>query len=525
MSKKEKGEIIGRISAEHNPPSQQTPTQAKTIGDVMGGPKPPFTLLAKFKLGVPKIPARKITIPLSEEERKARSEQFRMYADQIAAQMHDSVAWIWWYKQLPSDEQPLYHSECEVIRKDIREMRSYEEVAYRNVAQIAFADALIKNCPEFREWFEITLEELLEAGFLVQLEGNSKGSKFYGAFYGLNELFDKNDSAMKVWGSLKNLYERTLETQHRLREARQKELIADAGEQISLAELKEKKAGKIILQVPDLKNPTNRYPFLVKSDGERIFPIRALGGIERVVGEIVEAGVSVPVSSLSLPDAGLRGKAGILHSILRRTIQVAEREEKEKARVAEQKAKSAEEFQKRIDGLRADQEADRQILRPKATLNDQEFLVDRKPGIWFMDFGTRPFTAKVWNEKTKRRENKPVHGLMALLERDELSKVRAIECPEVLNEFFVGHREFVAEGDNFYGLGKLGYAIREVERRLGLGQSNGNGKKETPSEVSERGAEPAESMDSEQEFVQAMMNGEGEDSVAVTVAAEAEAKE
>ena len=264
--------------------------------------------------------------------------------------------------------------------------------------------------------------------------------------------------------------------------------------------------------MPDLKNAANKYPFLVQTDGERIFAVRALGGIERGVGGMTEVGASVPVESLSLSDAGLRGKAITLHSILRRTIQVADREEKEKAKAVEAKAVAAAAFQKRIDDLRAQQEADRQILRPKGTLTDEEFLMDRKQGIWFMDFGTRPFFAKVFIKETNRREDRKVHGLMALLERDEAFRVRVIECPEALNEFFVGHREFTAEGDNFYGLGKLGYAIRELQKRLGIGvqsngtNGNGNGKKEMPSEVS-----------GSDSFVQAMMSGEGEDPTTVMV--------
>ncbi len=441
-----------------------------------GGPNAPapaaMKTTPKFKLGAPKIPKRDITAILSSAERLANLEQFRMYSAQIATQMHDSVTFVRAYEQLPEEEQPLYHADFAAIQGDIKEMLSYDEAAYREVAVTAYADALVKTCPDFRRWVLSTLDDLVRVGFLVESSADMKsggkdgkvrpnGLPMYGGIFNLHESFRKNSSAHKVLASLQNLHERTLEAGHRRHEDQVKELESMAGEQLTLAELKEKseKAGRIIVQVPDLKRESNLYPLLIESDGYKVTALGAVGAIERVIEDIMEAGASVPVDQLSRDSAGLKGKAVTLHSILRRAILTAEKKEQERVRAAEAKTKAEADFQKRIEGFRTEQEADRKELTPLATLTETKFYFDRKPGIMFYDFGPKPFYEKAWDQAGKRDDRK-VYGVMALVERDELSKIRVLQYPERLKGFFAKHAEFAAEGENFSGLGKLGVMLR-----------------------------------------------------------------
>lgn len=434
---------------------------------------PAPTVMPKFKLGPPpKISQRKILVPPSEQEREENFKQYQINFGKIASQMYDSVKWTRWYEALPEEEKPLYqagndeYSGYIEIKEGIQEMLSYGDWTYREVAVIAYADALVKTCPDYRRWVLSTLDDLVRVSFLVELsadiksggdkdgKGKPNGLPMYGGVFNLHELFKKNSSAHKVLASLQNLHERTLEAGHRRYTDYLNELKSEAGEQITLCELKEGKAGRIILDVPDLKRESNCYPLLVESNGHQVTALGAVGAIQRVIEEIMEAGATVPVDKIS-KDSGLKGKSGTLQAILRRSISAVEKKEQEKIRLTETKAKAEADFQKRVEGYRAQYEADRKELAPLAVLTDSEFLLERKAGLWFMDFGSKTFF-----EKVSRGEPKKVYGLMAVVERDELYRVRVVRTPNRLSNFFVNDREFKAEGDNFWGLGKFGVVMR-----------------------------------------------------------------
>lgn len=397
----------------------------------------------------PSIPKVGVVIQ-TDDERKQTLEEFKADTAAILTSMYDHIASIRKIEAMSPEESRIYGSELRKLQQGVTQMLGYDE-PYKTPAVIAFADAMLRTCPAERPKVEKTLERLVEHNFLgIVAERGNRTVYAYGKDYVLANGLEKSSEARNIFALIPDLVRQAVNAGRELFFEELRQLQNTAGEQIDVSELKPGgKDGRIILPVPDRKFETqfqgNGY-LLISVETGRIRVIDGIGGISRVARELAEARTFIHVSQLQGERISLNDRVPSdafqhildLFKLLKRGIPAAQEEK----RRLEAKA----EFKNRCNAER--------LMSKDATVSKQEWLLEGKVGLGFIDNGTGFF------EQRSGGDAKKIWQIFALFERNETGQIRVARFPERLAEFFADYTEFQEPGEKFSRLSHVGIILR-----------------------------------------------------------------
>lgn len=492
------------LKARGIPVSQPGSKEKKSAG---GGGKAAVPLaIPKFVFQKPPM-VPKFVATATPLERTQNAETLRQFKADVVAAMFDHVAQIRAIDGLTDEDERVTEVGTRKNSSDaIASMLSYEP-PYRESAVLAYSDALVKTCPEFRGSVEATLKSLLEVGFLTEV-GEGKGVRIYGKDYKLAKNFERNPEAKAVGGALSKLVGRTVMAGKARFEEDYAAIKAAAGQnQLTPANLKAGKEGRMLLETPDHQHRDRFYKggilLLESSNGGQIRALDGVGGCQHVARLVAEAGAWIWNTQLGserlvvnerLPEEVFRNVL-ILHGLIFRGIAAAEKAEAADKRKAEFKEQTA---------------AERLALKALATLTPVEFFLFSRVGTTVLDpLGRAPFEIRSQKSGT---DPTLVWDVIALVERDEQGRIRVAECPERLSGFFAKHREFVPAGEKF---ADVSWPLN-VLLRMGYAQAQAAATPEekaaAQAEVTQvEAAHKAAEVDGNQELAVQLAAGSGED--------------
>lgn len=425
------------------------------------------------------------------EGRRRALEEFNSFKAEVNLQMPAMVGQLRLIESMEEEERSLYVEMYNEVQNAVATMLSYGESAARNVSVLAYAKANVATCPTYRGAIEKTMEQLAATGFISLVTGttgtarNASQVRVYSNIYGLTDAFVRSAEAQNVLNEINGLVRRTVEAgrarfQQDLADIRQK---AEELGQITIADLAQGVAGYLLLEVPDTQADGKIFKggwLLVKSSDRRITPVAAAGYIQRMAEEMVVGKIFIYADQVgqSILNTGKRLDREVFYSTLQLWRWVNSAVELAAQKAAQTAAQA--EWEVKVT-------AERDALRPQATLSPEEFFLEGKTGIVFYDFGQgRPFE---WRTKSVEGQQTSIdlYDLFALVERAPNGQIRVSGFPERLREFFAEHGEFMEPGDRFYGLGVLG-----VLMRFGYAEARRNATAESaqPAEEAQKTVDP-----------------------------------
>lgn len=413
----------------------------------------------KFAFAPRQLSKPQLTIQ-SQEERQQNMANLENYRREIGPFLFDLVSQRRALFSGTTEEVAIAKADIDTITEAIAAELNQEHPLGKQSAVLAYADAMVKTCPEFRGQVEQTLKDLIGIGFLTEV-GNGKGRHIYGRDYDLAKEFAKNSEARSVFEAMSPLVGRTIAAgKARFNEDLTALKTAVGDNPLTVEELENgSRDGRTLLLVPDY---TYRERFhkggflLVESTGGQIRTLDGAGGCQNIARLLArtetfvwhsQLGSEHPELNTRLPEEAYRNFR-IAHGLLRRGVVAA----KQEAARYEEKA-----------GYHRQTDAERETLRAKATLSPVEFFLFERQGTAVLDpLGREPFEIK-----NRDRNKRPilVWDVIALVERNEHGRVRVADCPERLTEFFAKTRQFAEPGEKFtkipWPLGlllRMGYA-------------------------------------------------------------------
>ncbi len=420
--------------------------------------KEKVTAMAKVKKAKPKeeVVIRIPTIHRVETTAEKREtidravEEAQQYIAAIPEHMAELVTRIRGIRGASTEEQTIRSKELKQLEDEVLVHLNSEEELLASAARQAYALVMVSTLPPDKRLVIETIEGrssrlpgLLQLKILESVEpvGNAKNVvavRVYGGTYKVN---GGRDFALQV---AEKLSEGAAKATKVLRE---QYLVAVAERKaqatISVVEFLAKKPGWAFIDVPDV-NGEKFLPgggLLVESDGETVKAIDACGHFQRIMTEIAEAEVSIPLEALGSERSEFKRRSPedefrcrVLHSVLRRGIAEAQKEAARQERIAE--------FQAQVD-------CERKELEKMATISAADWLLEDAIGTVVIYFGRSPW---VITDRSTKRE-KPYFEVFFLVERNAEGEVRIVEYPERLESLF-GNRfsEFVDPGERFGGL-------------------------------------------------------------------------
>ena len=375
---------------------------------------------------------------LDIEELENRAEKVRQNAGKVRTMVQAILRWLDQVSGLSQEAFELLGDKVAEAQKRLDGLINHVTSAYRRVAWETLLVHEFSKELRTREGVEKLLEKLVETRKLVSdPAGNLKA---YGRAYTVSK-----DSGLRpeeladVEQALENLLQRVFAEVGKTREEKSRELSSQST--IGWKEFVSGKLGKCFLQIPPEHVRKNGEDFwrgggnlLVKSDGQKIVPIEAVGAIEKIAKEIREERIHLLVISLGAssppfvkalgPDQGRR--VALLWHLIKRAIRAEEETEKFSAI--------------------------RQEFVGRATITSEEFFLGKKTGVCFIEFHG------VWETP----EGEKISNLFLLVERKEkeTSSLSVVAVPSHLNDFFAPclGKEY-DEGDKFEGVGQPLQAI------------------------------------------------------------------
>lgn len=424
-------------------------------------------VVPKFTFKTPSIP--RVDLSNTAENRVAGAEALRGYKSEVRIAMPDYVRAIRGIDALTDeDERTIEGPKRQQLVDAIAAMLNVDKDGYgweyKEVAVLAYGDAVVKTCPEFRGSVENTLKVLVEVGLMEEAEG---GVWIYSKNYQLAKEYKNNSEAKAIGGSLDNLVSRTIEAGKARFQQDLAAIKAAAGNnQLTVVDLKTDKEGRLLLETPDHSYRGRPYKggilLLESSNGGQIRVLDGVGGCQRIARKLAEAGAFIWNTQLDseriqLPeerlDDDVRTNMIVLHGMIYRGVA-----EVKKAEVADQR--KAE--------FKAQTSVERESLKVLVTLTPVEFFLFGQVGTTLLDpLGRKPFEVR---SQIKDHDPILVWDVVCLVERDEQDRIRVAECPERLNEFFAKNREFVPAGEKFTDVGwplnvllRMGFAAALAE--------------------------------------------------------------
>lgn len=414
------------------------------------------------------LPSFKVLKP---EDRTAMLEGLAEFKKAIPSVMHDIVAFRRDVSGLSPEEQLSYKPQLDQANSLVAEYLNRPGAA-GVTAKVAYADALVRTCPEERRAVIETGDELLRIRFTDEVSSQRRGSvSVYNRFFAPDSDLSKIPGVEEVMKALAGLVDRTRAAGRKFFEESFQSLQkreGEVGEPLSVDEILFGKNGRRILPIPDQRETVRGefrvYKgglFLVEvTDGE-ISIIDAAGGVHRLLDRFVGLSLSVDILGSEefrpeerIEDSSEFSNLKLMFKLLR--LGVTE------GREAEAKAEGREAFKSQV-------ESEREALKAKATLSQTEAHIAQLPGLFVQDWGPK------FDERTGRRDkrgNPIVHTVwypVSLVERNANGLVRVVETPERLKEFFAPHMNFLEPGDSYSSLGKLGVLLRRDKVRAEAG--------------------------------------------------------
>lgn len=472
MSEKENSgtsilERLQGMGVKTQPPQQQQPKEKapKSVKSVL----PASTQSSISAFTIKPIPSFKVLKP---EDRVAMMEGLAEFKKQIPSVLHDIVAFRRDVSGLTPEEQLSYKAQLDQANGMVAEYLNRPGAA-GVTAKVAYADALVRTCPEERRAVIETADELLRIRFTDEVSSQRRGSvAVYNRSFVADTDLARIPGVEEVMKALAGLVDRTRAAgrkffEESLQSLQKREGEVD-GEPLTMDEILSGKDGRRILPIPDQKE-TVRGEFRVYKgglflveviDGE-VSIIDAAGGVHRLLDRL--AGLSFSVDLLGneefrpeerIEDSSEFSNLKLMFKLLK--LGVTE------GREAEAKAEGRESFKAQV-------ETEREALKAKANLSQTEAHIAQLPGLFVQDWGPK------FDERTGRRDkrgNPIVHTVwfpICLAERNSNGLIRVVETPERLAEFFAPHMNFAEPGDAYSSLGKLGVLLRRDKVRAEAG--------------------------------------------------------
>lgn len=274
-----------------------------------------------------------------------------------------------------------------------------------------------------REEVQELLQFLCREGYLQAKEGGPL--KAYGEFYSPSEkamnVLDQPE-IRTLQRSLNGLLSRTWQAIKKAAKDQGQALLSRG--KLSTKELLEGKAGQFAIEVPASREGRGGV-LLVKSDGQRAFPLEAVGGFQKAIEEAKKLEVFLLLESLSKEyppfikgmEAERMAKVKLLWYLFKEGI--AYQEERGK-----------------IQALRSE-------MASQVSLTPEEFFLQRKSGITLAEY-TGPWRATSGEIQ--------IENLFFLVERQEKEGqpiIQLVRIPPWLEEFFSNCRGEFSEGERF----------------------------------------------------------------------------
>lgn len=408
------------------------------------------------------------------------------FKSQIGPFMQDLAVGIRRIESFGDDERAMASGDWDAIQSALAEQLNAPDPLAKSLATIAYADAMIRTCPEGRGWVIATLRDLAEKGFLTDDGPKPETSGpfrpkvgqicVYSRLYSLAPAFSHSEEAQGVLSVISSLVSRAVAAGREYYENQRDEAITLAGpaeSQLTLDQLQSPTCpnGFRHLPVPEQKwNDRDGNPKFRKEGGVIVQVVRnekglaitmvaGYGGAEHDAEKIRSANAFVTPASLRHDRLQLNQRVEPaqhwaitqLHRLVR--LGIGEAAEQEKRNLAKADFNAA-------------CHAEREVLTTKATLTAEEFLIGEKTGSALVHWVPGAFKWRKFDTTKKAPTMIQVWHLFALMERDERGQIRVTDCPDRLKEFWAGHRDFEVPGQEYSELGKLGVILRQAKRNL-----------------------------------------------------------
>lgn len=322
-------------------------------------------------------------------------------------------------------------------REWLQETLNQPFVPYRRTAWISLYRFYFQKEVRSKEEVQNLLSLLCKDGYLVEKE---KGLlKAYGREYDLSpkaaEVLEGEPELFQLTRSFDDLLWRVRRAEKKTAEEKGKTLLSQG--KLSWKEFLEGKEGLFAVEIlPEKETLRRGGVLLVRSDGKRVFPLEAVGGFQEAIEEAKKIGVFLLLQSLSWErppyvkglDAQKGAKIALLWHLLKSGI-------------------SRLRFRENLQTLREE-------MKAASPLNPEEFFLERKPGVAFVEYeGT-------WECETSGEETKEtrIENLFFSVERQEKegqSIIRLVTIPPWLKEFFSNCQGEFREGERFEGIPQL----------------------------------------------------------------------
>jgi len=319
----------------------------------------------------------------------------------------------------------------------LQEILNHPFSPYRRTAWITLYRFYFQKEVRSKEEVQNLLSLLCKQGYLVEKEEGP--FKAYQKTYGLPpkaaEVLEGEPEFFQLTRSFGDLSWRVRLAEGKTAEEKGKTLLSQG--KLSWKEFLDGKEGLFAVEIPAEREARRRGgTLLVRSDGIRVFPLEAAGGFQEAIEEAKKIEVFLLLRSLSWErppyvkgmDAQKGAKITLLWYLLKNGISPLKERET-------------------LQPLREE-------MKAAAPLSPEEFFLERKPGIAFVEYeGTWKWEILSGEE----RKETQIENLFFSVERREKegqSIIRLVTIPPWLKEFFSNCQGEFREGERFEGIPK-----------------------------------------------------------------------
>ncbi len=382
------------------------------------GSSRPFQDLASMVVAFPELPDFQDG-QLDIESLKKQAATIREKAKDVEEWTAGALAFLDSIEMLDREERELAAVPISKAREGLeRLLRQEATPAFRRAAWLAYLKYMLSREFQSAEEVKKLFRELVKNGYLQETpDGLLKLDRVCYAVP--QEAAFDNPEIQEIATLMRGLADKVRQAEKTARRQKAEELVNEGN--LTIENFLAGKEGRLAIQVPPEKVVQNGNVLswrsggllLVESDGEKCWPVDALGGqsFEGGVGEAMNLGVFLIVSSLiqhdrppfpqRLPEANVR-KLQLLWHLLRRGVRA--HEEKERIRTA------------------------REEMTAKATITPAKFFLEQGPGLCLVEYG----------ENWHTPDDETVADVFFLVERKvqgEESTIRVVEAPDHLHDF------------------------------------------------------------------------------------------
>ena len=382
------------------------------------GSSRPFQDLASKVVAFPELPDLQED-ELDIESLKERAAIIRQKAKDVSDWTAGAFAFLDSIETLDREERELAAVPINKAKEGLERLLHRETTpAFRRAAWLACLRYMLSH--EFRSAEEVKtlFRELVENGYLQETpDGLLKLDRVCYAVP--QEAAFDDPEIQEIAALMRGLADKVRQAEKTARRQKAEELVNEGN--LTIEDFLSGKEGRLAIQIPPEKIVQNGSVLswrsggllLVESDGEKCWPVDALGGqsFEGGVGEAMDLGVFLIVSSLiqhdrppcpqRLPEANVR-KLQLLWHLLRRGIRA--HEEKERIQTA------------------------REEMTGEATITPAKFFLEQCAGLCLVEYG----------ENWQTPDDETVADVFFLVERqvqEEEPTIRVVEAPDHLRDF------------------------------------------------------------------------------------------